>query len=440
MGIVVLGLALGFASTAEAFGFALLALGGATALLALVVGVWALGGLAKALVFGAAFTVSMISFRVGAEVTLADTFLGVAFVLVLALSIGKYSNQLSRAAGMRWHFPVVVLVLLVVVGGLGGTFSASDQTRSLAELGRFAASSVVVVLLFWLWAPSKSTLRQICWVLVLGASTNAVLSLFLERFGDRAMGLSGHPNHLALACSLAIGVTLGLTFSSPSLGRQTFLAVCLAALGVAVIESGSRAALVGSVVTIAAFLVVTRRWTLIAMGAAAAGFASIAIYLNWFAIGELNAVNRMQGDLSAAASDRIRGEMAQEAVDIILLNPVVGSGFQSAKAAHSIYLQLWASAGFLGLVFAVGLVVITVRMLLTAGQRSDLLAIGLASSYVGYLTAGAVSNILWDRYVWLHLAVLLTLIATRDETKELAEARSGRAFLGNANVPRQRRR
>jgi O-antigen ligase len=407
---------LGILSTAaESFGIVLLAAAVGIPVLMMIIGIWSIAGLATGLMVGAAFTVSMIALRAGSEVTLADVLLGASAVPVLIMAARKRSDANADPNVLRWHFPVLGLILLVVAGGLIGSFSAGDQALSLAELGRFAASSMVVVLLFWLWAPRRRSLELVSWVLVFGATVNAVLSLFLEKMGGRAMGLSTHPNHLALACCLAIGITLGLILSAPSRTQRFVLTVCLAALGAAVIVSGSRAGLAGVVVTIGTFLIVTRRWKLIAVGALAVGLVAMAVYFNLFAVGDSNAVNRIRGDRSSYEADQARLQMAHDTVDAIRLNPFTGSGFESAKSAHSIYLQLWASAGFLGILFAGGLILLAFKTLKEAVKRGDLLAMGLASSYAGYLVVGVVSNILWDRYVWVHLAVLVSLIATQEE-------------------------
>ncbi len=419
--VVVCSATLGMLSTAaESFGILLLAAAVAIPVLMMIIGIWSIAGLATCMLFGAAFTVSMIALRAGSEVTLADVLLGASAAPILVLAARRRSDSSEDASVLRWHFPLLGLILLVVAGGLGGSFSAGDQTLSLAELGRFAASSMIVILLFWLWAPPRRNLGQLCWVLVLGASVNAALSLFLEKMGERAMGLSTHPNHLALACSLAIGIALGLILSTSNRSRRLALTVCLAALGVGVMVSGSRAGLVGVVVTVGTFLVVTRRWKLVAVGALAVGLVAVAIFLNLFAIGDSNAVNRIRGDRSSFEADQARLQMAQETVETIRLNPFTGSGFESAKSAHSIYLQLWASAGVLGIVFAAGLIILSFKTLREASRRGDYLAMGLASAYAGYLVVGAVSNILWDRYVWVHLAVLVSLIATWEQPRRPA--------------------
>lgn len=424
--VVVCSATLGLLSTAaESFGVLLLA-AVAIPVVMMIIGIWSVAGLATCMLFGAAFTVSMIALRAGSEGTVADALLAASAVPLLVLAARRRWDSSGDASVLRWHFPVLGLILLVVVGGLGGSFSAGDQTLSLAELGRFAASSMIVILLFWLWAPPRRTLEQLCWVLVLGASVNAALSLFLERMGERAMGLSTHPNHLALACSLAMGIALGLILSTSNRSQRLALTACLAVLGVGVMVSGSRAGLVGVVVTVGTFLVVTRRWKLVAVGALAVGLAAVAIFFNLFAIGDSNAVNRMRGDRSSFEADQARMQMAQETVDTIRVNPFTGSGFESAKSAHSIYLQLWASAGVLGIIFSVGLFILGFKTLREASRRQDYLAMGLASAYAGYLVVGAVSNILWDRYVWVHLAVLVSLIATGEPPRRpAARVRTG---------------
>lgn len=409
IGVFVFSVALGLVSTLSgSFGLMLLALALGISLLALVVGVWSISGLASVLVFGGAITVSMLALRAGAEVTVADALLGIAFGTVLIMAVRRPVDR----TGYRWHLPVLVLVVLVVFGGLGGSFSAGDLNLSLVELARFAASSMVVVALFWLWAPGRLMLTRLCWATVLGATVNAILGLVLPKFGDRAVGLADHPNHLAMACSLAVGPTLGLMLIYSGHARRFLLAACLAMLGLAIVTSGSRAGLLAAGAAVACFLLVTRRWKLIGVGLVSVLVVAAGLYFKVFSIGELNAVNRLRGDRSSVESDRERLALAEETIASIAEHPITGSGFEAAKAAHSIYLQLWVSAGLLGLIFALGLGVVTLRILLDARRSSDLLTLGMACSYLGYLLAGAVSNILWDRYIWLHLAILVSLAAT----------------------------
>ncbi len=438
--VVVFALVLGLMSaTIEDSGSLVLVLGMGLVGLVVIVGVWKLNGLVSTLMFGAALLVSMIAIRAGSEVTAADVLLGAALGPALILASRRPAEEQRRPFGRHWHLPVLLLVGTLVFGGLIGSFSADNQNLSLAELGRFAASSAVVVVLLWLWRPGRRRLEALCWFLLIGATINAGLGLVLEKFGGRAMGLSGHPNHYALACVLAAGIALGLAFSAPGRASRVISVGCLTLLGVGVIVSGSRAALLGLAVALAAFMVTTKSWRFVALGLVVCVGVLVAINTNLLSVGELNAVNRIRGDQSSYLADQERLEAARQTLDVIAAHPLTGNGFESAKFAHSIYLQLLASAGLLGVAFGVGLIVMAIRALKHAAKRNDLLTLGLACSYLGYLAAGTFSNILWDRYVWLHLAVLMTLVASSPRPMATGAPAAGpaRAAVGSgrAGVP-----
>jgi O-antigen ligase len=417
--VVVFSLSLGLLSALTGQSGGLVLIGGAAVFLViLIVGIWQVEGLGNALMCGAALAVSMIAVRAGSEITGADVLLAAAIapLLIVASRRPIDGGKLLFREGNRWHLPVLVLIGVVVFGGLAGSFAASDQNLSLAELGRFAASSSVGILLLWLWNPNRRMLEVFCWSLLAGATINAALGLVMEKYGGRAMGLSGHPNHYGLAACLACGIALGFIFASTGWSRKLAAVACLTILGVAILDSGSRAALLGVFVTVMAFLMTTKNWKLVALGVVMGGVALTTINMDVFTVNELNAVSRLRGDQTSYLADQERLEAARVTLDAIAEHPITGNGFATAKLAHSIYLQLVASAGVLGVIFAVGLIAMMIRALLAAKRSNDVLAIGVASSYAGYLAVGAFSNILWDRYVWLHLAVMLTLVARSHST------------------------
>jgi O-antigen ligase len=419
--VVVFSLSLGLLSaTTGQYGGLVLAGGLAVFILILIVGIWQLEGLGNALMCGSALTLSMIALRARSEIVAADVLLAAAMVPLLIVASRRPfdGGRLLFREGFRWHLPVLVLICLVVFGGLAGSFAASDQNLSLAELGRFAASSMVGILLLWIWNPSRRMLEVLCWCLLAGATVNAALGFVMEKHGGRAMGLGTHPNHYGLAASLACGIALGFIFTSTGWSRKLAAVTCLTILGVGILDSGSRAALLGVFVTVMAFLMTTKSWKLVVLALVMGGVALATINYELITVNELNAVSRLRGDQTSYLADQERLELARVTLESIAEHPIVGNGFANAKLAHSIYLQLVASAGVLGAVFAIGLIAMMIRALLAAKRSNDVLAIGVVSSYAGYLAAGAFTNILWDRYVWVHLAVMLTLVARAHSTTE----------------------
>jgi hypothetical protein len=51
-------------------------------------------------------------------------------------------------------------------------------------------------------------------------------------------------------------------------------------------------------------------------------------------------------------------------------------------------------------------------------RRQDGLLIGLAAAYVAYLVMGLVGNQLWDRYLWVILALMIAASRSQDRSSE----------------------
>ncbi|HEU4868338.1 MAG TPA: O-antigen ligase family protein [Actinomycetota bacterium] len=380
------------------------AVGGLALTMALFIG--GMGAMTFTLAAAGAFTVSMLSLRVG-PVSLADTLFALSLIPTTA---GLTRDPVNRNELGR-YLPVAVLTCLTVAGGLGGSFTATDQVTSMAELGRFTASTLLLIVIIALWSPSREMVRRLMWIALLGVCVHVLIAMFIRDPNGRALGLATHPNHLGLSSALAIGLALGLVMSSRRRMHWALGGLALAILGLGIVMSGSRAAALAAAVTVVTFLIATRSWKLIAWGAVVLAVAAGLVTLKVVDLGEQNALTRLAGDRSAELSNRERVRAYDEALTAITENPLTGGGFTSAKAAHSIYLQLWVSAGLLGLVFVFGLGVVALKALLRARTRGDLTSLGLAAGYLGYLAAGFVTNQLWDRYIWLHLCLLLALQA-----------------------------
>jgi len=359
----------------------------------------------------AAATAPLNGVRAPLSLAMTDVFLIIAALALFARAAvaGTRPNPVPR-----WF---LTGVLLIVVGGCLGTFLADNQGASLANLLRFTLSSVGPVLLFWAWRPDRGQLTRFAWVWVGGAVLSAVVAL--AGAGDasgRPAGLSGHPNHLAMISSLAAGLALVLAVTAA--GRARAIAVgALAILTLGVLRAGSRAGLLVLAVTCA--VVVVR---VAAMRSAPGRVSRLAVVLGGLAgvslvlvstgivdLGRHNAVSRFLGDVTTRPSDRSRAPLLAAGVQRIEAHPLTGSGFEKALESHNIYVQAWAAAGLCGLV---GLLTIATGVIATGTRRfgdpeATSLAIAFVAGYMGYLVGGAFQNILWDRYLWLHITVVV---------------------------------
>ncbi len=421
------------AATFGAFGVAVVLLGPTSPLILLAMAaVWAVvviarigtGPVVTVAMMAVAFTAPMNGlrfFRVAAtDVVLAVAILGLAVEVLV-------TKRRWRPLPPGFTFGTV----LVVGGGLIGTLYAARPGASLASLLPFTLAATVPVIVLRMWAPSVASLRRYAWCWVCGAAVSGTIGL-LSTGGitGRPEGLTPHPNHLAMTCALAGGIALALWLSEVGWRRHVMLGM-FGLLILTVVRAGSRAALVGLLVGAVIVVFTTRRLrpaperigrgalALLALGVVTGGL----LITGAVEVGEQNAVQRLLGDRSARASNAERLTLLEKNVDRIGDRPLTGNGFEEARQAHNIYVQVWAAAGVPGLLGFVMLIVAVVRegvrTLAEPGVRSMYLASAFLAGYVGYLFAGLAQNVLWDRYVWLHVAVILWA-RTAADTKEPA--------------------
>lgn len=336
---------------------------------------------------------------------LVDLFLLIALLTVCV----RPPDRRDRAA--RPPTLMVVGMALIIGGGLLSTALAVDRMASANSFIRFCLAAAVPLVVLFRWQPSAWRVRRLLGVWVASAAASGVVSLLsVGDISGRVSGLTTHPNHLALVSAMAAGVALAFATTARGVWRLGSAAAYVV-LALAVVESGSRAGLLALLVT-TAFLAgraSTSRMAVVSSGLLlllAGGIAVGAVNL-----GEHNAIQRTQGDVTSELSDEGRRELLEGNLDRIAANPVVGDGFATALSAHNIYLQVWASAGLLGLGGLVAVAVATVRSGWATGAaaRARPLALGLVAGYTSYLVAGLFQNTLWDRYLWLHVALLLWL-------------------------------
>lgn len=352
-------------------------------------------------------TAALNDVRLLPSVTVSDSLLVFAIAALAA-------SRPRVGASLEYARPVFVAVALLALGGLLASLASADPAASAFNVARLVIAAGGVVLALLLWSPGRRGVFALAWLWVASAATTSLWGLLVhEDLAGRAIGLSTHSNHLALAATMALGPALGL--AAGLRGWRRILAAGLVAVLVAgVVASGSRAALVGSGGLAIAFAVGYPR-AVLPMLAALGGVALLGV-TGVLDIGGSNALARLVGfdGLGAAASDAERWLLLDAALDRLDLAPLVGSGFESALEAHNVYLQVWMGAGVPGL----GGIALLVA---TAGRRyfearasardsrdaMATLALGLASGWIGYFVIALFQNALWDRYVWVPAALIV---------------------------------
>lgn len=291
----------------------------------------------------------------------------------------------------------------VVAMGLLASIINPDPLLSLNAVLRLVVGALLLPVVFSLWRPHRQVVVALASAFVLGNIVNVAQSFLTgARSGEnRYIGLTEHPNHLGLSAMLGLALTPFLLQQIPR--RFTWVVLgSAAACGVGIWISGSRAAIVVAVAIMLLYPLLARS---IEVALALAGLAIIPLYIvgNTVASGDVenNVIGRLMGGGSATGSDLQREQVAAKAIDNFTSHPLFGTGFGNAYESHDIYLQIAAAGGLAVLVFYIVLLLAVVRQPFLIGSSYRLLALPAIS----YVLIGPLTPLLWDRYIWIVLAL-----------------------------------
>ena len=257
--------------------------------------------------------------------------------LLFIVGAGLLAPRLMR--GRLW-LPtkyVVGAFLLLVVGAISSIVAAQHPDLSLNLLGRLVAASMVMPVIFMLWAPSARVIDVLAAAYVVGQSVSVFYAVVDGPTDNgRYDGLTVHPNFFAMCAITAIALLLHLLHRVPRSWRWLVLAAA-AVNAYGVVLSGSRMGF-GLLVVLAIAYPVIERSALSMYAVAALGVTSLLV-ANAVLVhaGSGSALNRLQGDSTASTSDSIRGDQLHAAFAAIRHSPVIGNGFENALDAQNIY-------------------------------------------------------------------------------------------------------
>jgi hypothetical protein len=355
------------------------------------------GALAHAAGLLTAFLLPLNGVRLSGWLAAADV------TLVLAAGLGLLQSTTVRVP-VRIPGAFVVGVVGLVIGGAVGSVASPQPVTGLTNFARFLLTAVASVVIVLQWSPGPAQIRAMFRAWLAGNAVNVAAALVEHPSvpGQRPAGLTTHPNALGLVCvlSLAIGIALYAT------GGRTDRLVALASAavaGVGVVISGSRAAVIGCLVVVLVRTALGRSWRLIALIVAAAGLGAIVWTRMPAMSGGTTALGRLLNPGTGVGdSDAVRLAHLRAARDSFVAHPVFGSGFANATDAHNVLLQVVVAAGLIGLT---GFLAICWTMLRGLWRPTAPDTRWLSLLPVAFLTDGMFSNNLWDRYIWLSLAV-----------------------------------
>ena len=396
--------------------------------------------------------------RIGPHVTVADVTLVLAALAVVL-------------SAHRWR-PVDAVVrprlalgfALMAVGGMVGlAFAGSGATGDIippgasAALSEFArgaysptsASSVellarltgVVVVCFLVVIgaePGPRLLRRCLAAYVLSASVSAVIgtiaagsSAYLPDFESgvgRATGLAGNANIFGVVTAIGVMFAAGLAVLAERRGPRALATAAVAVQVVGIAYSGSRGALVGVGIGLAVVGVRLVRTGHVRVVVAAGAVAVACLVVTMSGVVRVPTVDRLllrtdttASSLSVESTD-VRIELFNRALDDRGLESlVVGSGLreQPATDVHNGHFEVWLGLGALGVAGWLLVVAVTcVPALRLAWRREPLgeregLRFAFSAAFIAFVVTALTVNNVWNRYLWLIVAVVAYLGARR---------------------------
>jgi O-antigen ligase len=366
---------------------------------------------AVVLAVGLVALVALGPHRLGTVMVVAATFFGpmssvrpVASVSVVTASdvflLGGMTLLFPTLMRQRVRLPFTYQIgaLLLVFAGVISSLLTDSPVVSLRYVGQLLVAVFVLPTFLAWWKPRMPVLLALAWAYVGGQVVSSVVAL--GQGGSRAQGLTTHPNFFGLCCTLAFA--LGFFLLQHAGRALTWVVVGLDALfALGVSMSGSRAALLGLVLLSLAWVLVQRS----ALGGYTMAFLGVAALAvgNWAlgALPEGSALTRLRGDSTATVSDSHRQSLLQSGLHQFFDRPLTGNGFEQALQSHSIFLEVAVAGGLIGLI---GYVVMLGALLKPLVDRANRLH-ALSYPVLAYALVGALSNSLWDRFIWTAAAL-----------------------------------
>jgi O-antigen ligase len=404
----------------------------------------------RLLFYAGALTLTQAHWRPAAGLTVSEIFFITAFfATVAAVLAGRPASKLPTA--------LIIGIGIFTFGGLLSSIGAVNEPASVVQV-----MQGIYVMLLWAWtgATVLRTRRQIivaltCWSISAAFDGFAAMlqvahitGLGGPLEGNRATGLTDHPNDLGAACAIALVPALMLaTTRLPGRGlARSDLArairwVVLALTAAGVVFSASVGAMFAALIAILIWMVAPAvrapgRIAVIAalaLGLIALTLAGSSITSPTKRIKEVTS----SGPSQSTGSASVRIKTIKQAWPKIESNPIVGQGMDSSGSSvdvinqgvnvpyqvHGSPVSIWYQAGFFGLL---GVTIVSFTLLiggwqsLSGGDRTDMvIGISIVASFVAFFVYAMTAPFVLQQYGWFSGVMLLAWRMRRDAVAKL---------------------
>jgi O-antigen ligase len=338
-------------------------------------------------------------------------FFGLAaadFGLVISLAAALF----VRTTNPRVQIPqwVALPLYLLTVSALVASTASPFPAEAIAATFRLAVAAVLCVVLVFRLAPTPRDLGVWLTAFSIGQAISVIEAhINPPQYSDRLDGLATHANTFGLLSALAlVALVPRLQRGRGSLAISLDL-VLIGTSAVGVLSSGSRAAIFAVAAGLGAFALTGRRVARTFLIAGIVGPLLIVPFVAWQITVPGSATQRLLAPTDfETQSNNGRIDQAEYAIARWEQQPLLGGGMDIGAEAHNVYLQLLTAAGPLALAMFIVFAVSLLSRLLARGdfQPPELLARRtLVALLLCYLVAAAVSNNLWDRFIWIILGI-----------------------------------
>lgn len=364
----------------------------------------------------------------GGVVTATDLLVAAGFVLLL-----------PRLLQGRVRFPAeyVVGVAIVLLFSLVASTFSDQPAESFTGLLFWMIVMLGLPVVIALWGPHGGETDLLALAFVGGQVFSLVMG-FVDgnEVQGRQAGLATHPNYLAQAGMLALCLLFYLYHRYRYRSAATRLLVLAAAATclLSILLSGSRAATV-VVAVLLLMIPVVERSALAGFLTAAFGALVVALLPALTGLtGTGSSLSRLDGGVSASMSNTERSQGLDEGVTRFFESPLLGGGLVDLFEIHNNFLEVAVSIGVFGLAGYLLVMFALARPLFGSSERRR-----LSYATFAYLGLGATVPGLYDRSVWLVVALGAVAMALPPATSNSVRASPAAATLVTPDPPLVRR-